>query len=106
MYNLRAFRERVQELCTLASPYGDGRRASQQDLADAVNLSRPALSNRLHGTKGAKLTERDARAIVRALAEWEAIRTQAEARELLALVECPPFSAAEWPAPPLDRLER
>ncbi len=106
MYDLRAFRERVMELCARSRPYEDGRRASQQDLADAVGLSRPALSNRLNGTRGTKLTERDVRAIVRALAEWEAISSEAEARELLALVNCTPFTAAEWNTPPLDRLQR
>ncbi len=106
MYDLRAFRERVMELCARARPYEEGRRASQQDLADAVGLSRPALSNRLNGTRNAKLTERDVRAMVRTLAEWEAIGSEAEARELLALVNCATFTAAEWAAPPLDRLLR
>ncbi len=60
------------------------------------------MSYRLHGTK--RLTSPDVRAIVRALADWGAISTQAEATELLAMTACPPFSAAEWAAPPLDQL--
>ncbi len=106
MYDLKAFRERVQELYRRARPYDDGRRPTQRDLAEAVNLSAPELSNRLNATKGAKLTARDVKAIVRTLADWEAIYTQAEAQELLDLVECPNFSEAEWGAPPLNRLER
>ncbi len=104
MYDLKAFRERVQELYRRSSPYDDGHRATQRDLAEAVGLNPSELSSRLHQSSGARLTERDVRAIVRALAEWGAIQSQAEARELLALVGCPPFSAAEWQAAPLDLL--
>ncbi len=103
MYDLKIFRERVQELYRRTSPY-DNRRPNQHDLADAVGLNVTELSNRLNGTKAARLTPRDVRAIVRTLAEWGAIQTQAEATELLSLVDCPAFTQAEWQAPPLDAL--
>lgn len=104
MYDLSLFRERVRELCRRASPYDDRRKASLSDLAAAIALSRSEFSARLNGAKGAKLTSRDVRAIVRTLAEWAAITTRAEAGELLAMMDCPSFSAAEWAAPPLDQL--
>lgn len=104
MYDLNLFTTRVQELIRRVTPYDDRRRATMQDLATAVNLSRSELSNRLNANKGAKLTARDVRAVVSTLADWGAIRTQGEALELLALVECPPFTAADWLAPPLDAL--
>jgi non-specific serine/threonine protein kinase len=47
-----------------------------------------------------------AQAIVRTLAKWEALQTQAQAIELLALVSCSAFSPDEWKSPPLDRLAR
>jgi transcriptional regulator with XRE-family HTH domain len=103
MYDLTAFRERVQALYRLASPY-EGRRPTQQDLAEAAGLNRSELNRRLRGASNARLTRRDVHAIVKTLAEWGAISAQVEARELLALVDCPDFSAAAWQAPPLDEL--
>ncbi len=102
--NLKAFRARVQELLRRSIPYDDHRKANQQDLAEAVGLSRAELNKRLHGTAGKHLTERDGRAIVRTLAEWGTLQTQAEAVELLSLVGCASFTAAEWQAAPLDHL--
>lgn len=104
--DLQQFRERVKELYRRATPYDDGRKPTMSDLAHAVGLSRVALSNHLNGTDGAWLTGGDAQAIVRTLAAWGAIQTQAEALELLALVNCPPFTPAQWQAPPLDQLLR
>ncbi|PZS02642.1 MAG: hypothetical protein DLM69_03850 [Candidatus Chloroheliales bacterium] len=101
MYDLAAFRDRIAALYRRSAPYDDGRRPTQQDLADAINLSRSELSSRLNGLRHARLLPRDVHAIIRTLAEWGAITTQAEARELLALVNCPNFTAAEWQSPPL-----
>ena len=103
MYNLDTFRERIATFYRRALPY-DGRRPTQKDLADAIGLNRSELSSRLNGLKNARLSNRDVKAIVQTLAEWGAITTQAEAQELLALVECPNFSPAEWQAPPLADL--
>ncbi len=104
MYNLNLFRTRVRELYRRAIPYDDARRATVADLAEAVGLSRSELGKRLNATTGAKLTSRDARAIVRVLCEWGAITTRAEVWELLNLSGAPDFSAAEWASPPLDSL--
>jgi len=104
MYNLKTFREKVRELYRRSLPYEGTRRPTQRDLAEAIGLDPTELSNRLNGTKGALLTQRDIRAVVLALAEWEAISSQAEASELLALLDCPSFTAAEWQVPPLSDL--
>src|SRR5690348_16986575 len=101
MYDIATFRERVTALYRRADPYGDGHRPTQQDLAEAVGLNRSELSSRLNGLKNARLTNRDVKAIVLTLADWGAITTQAEALELLALVDCANFSAAEWQSVPL-----
>lgn len=103
MYDLPAFRERVAALYRRATPY-DGRRPTQQDLAEAVGLSRSELSRRLNGLQNARLTSRDVHAIVQTLAAWGAITTQVEALELLAQADCPSFSVAQWQSPPLDEL--
>ena len=104
MYDLERFRERVKALCSRAYPYDDKRRATQDDLASYLGIGREELNKRLHG-RGAKLTDANVQNIVRALAEWQVLRTQAEARELLALMDCPDFSPAEWQAPPLALLD-
>ena len=105
MENSQIFRERVQELYRRAQPYKVGKRPTQRDLAEAIGLSQFELSNRLNGTKGKSLSERDIRSIVRTLVEWDTIQSQAEALELLALLACTPFTPAEWQAPPLDLLK-
>jgi len=102
--DLKVFRERVRALYRLAAPYDDGRRATQGDLAEAVGLTRPELSSRLNGSTKTRLTERDAKAIIKTLCEWSAITSQAEAQELIALAGFPPFSSSEWQLPPLDML--
>ncbi len=104
MYDLQAFRKRVQELCRRSSPYDDGRHATQRDLAEAIGLHPTELSKRLNGVKDAHLSDRDVRAMVRTFAEWGAIQSQAEALDLLNLVGCASFTAAEWQSPPLDML--
>ncbi len=103
MPDVATFRARVHELTRRSTPY-DGRRPTQKDLAAAIGLTPSELSRRLHRAGGVVLTARDVRAIVRTLADWGALTTQAEAAELLALVDCPSFSPAEWQAPPLDLL--
>lgn len=104
MYDLPLFHQRVRELYRRVRVYDDNRRPTQQDLAEAVGLSLGELNKRLNGKQATRLTDRDARAIVRTLADWEAITTQAEVRELLDLVDCPDFTLAEWQSPPLADL--
>ncbi|PZS02643.1 MAG: hypothetical protein DLM69_03855 [Candidatus Chloroheliales bacterium] len=101
MYDLPAFRERIAALYRRTAPYDEGRRPTQQDLADAIGLSRSELSSRLNGLRHARLLPRDIHAIICTLAEWGAITTQVETWELLALVNCPDFTAAEWQSAPL-----
>jgi len=105
MYDLKGFRERVHDLYRRSDPYL-GRRPIQADLAASIGLSVGELNRRLRGTGKTTLTEQDARAIVRTLAMWSAITSQAEAAELLTLLGCPPFSQAEWQASPLDLLSQ
>lgn len=104
MYDLKAFRQRVQELTRRSFPNLEGQRATQRDLAEAIGLHATELSKRLNGAKDAHLSDRDVRAIVLTFAEWGAITTQAEALALLELAACSPFSANEWQQPPLDEL--
>ncbi len=104
MYDLTAFRDRIATLYRRSTPYDDGRRPTQKDLADAIGLNRSELSSRLNGLKNARLSARDVKAIIQALAEWGAITAQAEVYELLTLVECANFTAAEWVNPPLADL--
>jgi hypothetical protein len=104
MADLTAFREKLREFYRRATPFDDKRKATQQDLADAVGLHRSELNSRLHGTKAATLTNRDVRSIVRTLVEWGAISTRVEASLLLKLAACPPFTPEEWLIPPFDLL--
>ncbi len=104
MFDLKTFRQRVQTLYHAADPFADGHRPTQDDLAHVIGLSRTELSRRLSGRGDVALTGDNARAIVRQLAAWGALQSQAEALELLDLLACPPFTASEWQSPPLDRL--
>jgi len=103
MADLGAFRDRVHELYRKVALY-DGHKPTQADLAEAVGVSRVELNRRLNGYRDARPSPQDVRAIVRALAEWGGIQTRAEAFELLNLLDCPPFTPAEWASPPLYQL--
>lgn len=96
-YDLDRFRAKVRE-------YRLSVRRNQADLANYLNLDYTELSNRLNATKKARLSPENVRAIVRALAEWGAISTRAQAHELLDLVNCPHFDQVDWEARPLSRL--
>ncbi len=104
MDQVAIFHKRVKELCKRAYPYDDQRRATLRDLAEPVGLSYVEFVGRLKGSAPTPLKPAHIRAIVRTLADWGVITTQAEALELLALVDCPSFTPAEWQAPPLDQL--
>jgi predicted ATPase len=79
----------------------------QRELADSVGINPQVLSRKLHGTKQAFLSHTEAKQIIKTLATWDAITTQAEALELLAYMglKAESFSEQEWNAPPLNRLE-
>src|SRR5258708_319305 len=91
--NLERFREKVRYYRPLTE-------RTQEDLANAIGLSPYVLSHKLHGTRNARLTHREVQAIVKTLVEWGAMTRQAEARELLELMDCPDFLPDEWNAPP------
>lgn len=97
MAELGRFREKVREYRLLVS-------RTQTHLANYLHLDYTELSNRLNATKKARLSHENVRAIVQALAEWGAISTRAQARELLELMDCPYFDEVDWQAPPLSRL--
>src|SRR5713101_3329999 len=90
--NLERFREKVRYYRPLTE-------RTQEDLANTIGLSPYVLSHKLHGTRNARLTHREVQAIVKTLVEWGAMTRQAEARELLELMECPDFLPDEWNAP-------
>src|SRR5258706_5768095 len=96
--NLELFREKVRYYRPLTE-------RTQEDLAKALGLSPYVLSHKLHGTRNARLTHREVKAIVKTLVEWGAMTRQAEARELLKLMDCPDFLPDEWNAPPFKWLE-
>jgi transcriptional regulator with XRE-family HTH domain len=96
--NLELFREKVRYYRPLTE-------RTQEELANALGLNPSVLSHKLHGIRNARLTHREVQAIVKTLVEWGAMTRQAEARELLELMECPDFLPDEWNAPPFTWLE-
>jgi predicted ATPase len=97
MADLERFRAKVKEYRLLVN-------RNQGDLASYLNLDYTELSNRLNASKKAYLTHENTRAIVRALADWGAIATRAQATELLDLLACPYFDEVDWQARPLSKL--
>jgi predicted ATPase len=97
--DVAAFGGRVQE-----SLRGSG--YTQKDLAGALGLHPKVLSRKLHGNEDAHLTQIEVRRIITTLASWQAISTQDEAHQLLALAQMQPssFSIDEWQSPPLSQL--
>ncbi len=98
--NLALFREKVT----------DARRQAgrlQKELAIALGIDSRVLSRKLHGAKQTFLTHEQVKLVVKTLASWDAISTQVEAIELLALMGLrrESFSYEEWHAAPLNRLE-
>lgn len=98
--NLDLFREKVSA----------GRRRAgrlQKELADALGIDAQVLSRKLHGIKHTFPTRVEVKQIIKTLATWDAITTQVEAIELLALMglRAESFSDEEWNAAPLKRLE-
>lgn len=79
----------------------------QRELADALSIDPQVLSRKLHAAKQAFLTHAEIKQIIKTLADWNAIDTQAQAAELLALMGLKReiFSDEEWNAHPLDRLD-
>src|SRR5579859_7622544 len=98
--NLDLFREKV----------ATARRRSghqQRELANALGINAQVLSRKLHGITQAFLTHAEVVQIIKTLASWDAITTQAEAIELLLLMglKATGISDQEWNTAPLNRLE-
>jgi predicted ATPase/transcriptional regulator with XRE-family HTH domain len=79
----------------------------QKELATALGIDAQVLSRKLHGQQQTFPTHREVKQIVKELAAWDAITTQSEAIELLALMglKRESFSEEEWNSAPLNRLE-
>src|SRR6476619_8597883 len=95
--DLERFRLKVREYRMLVN-------RNQGDLAAYLNLDYSELSNRLNAHKNAHLSHDNVRTLVRALAEWGAITTQAQAEELLDMMLCPHFDPVDLQASPLSKL--
>jgi non-specific serine/threonine protein kinase len=95
---LEHFSNKLQDYCRLTGN-------SRKTLAHELGLHPTLLSHKLKGTDNRTLTHAEVKAIVKILAKWEAISSQDEAMELLALVNCPSFTTLEWRSSPLNQLE-
>ncbi|HEU0000295.1 MAG TPA: NB-ARC domain-containing protein [Ktedonobacteraceae bacterium] len=98
--NLALFREKIT---AARRPTGH----IQKELAVELGIESQVLSRKLHGANQTYLTHEEVKRIIKKLAGWDAITTQFEAIELLALMGLRPesFSDEEWNAAPLNRLE-
>ena len=98
--DLTLFREKVSYACRQVGRL-------QKELANALSIDAKVLSRKLHGAKSAFLTHEEVKQVIKTLAGWDAISTQAEAIELLALIGLrkQSFSDVEWRTAPLNRLE-
>ena len=96
---LEAFREAVRA-------YRLPTERSQEALAAALGLSPQVLSRKLRGSANARLTHREIKQIVRALADWEAFTTREQVIGLLGMLGLAPtsFTPQEWAAPPFATL--
>jgi predicted ATPase len=79
----------------------------QQELARALGLAPHVLSRKLHGLDQTHLTHTEVKQLIQTLAAWDAITTQDEANELLALMglKLTSFSEQEWKSTSLNRLD-
>src|SRR5437016_14507083 len=104
MRDLERFQEKIEAYRKNApTPH------TQKELAEAMPLDKDELSKRLNAYKHpnrtiSPLTCAQVQAIVRVLAQWGAIETQEQAKDLLDLMECPHFSASDWKTHPLNLL--
>jgi hypothetical protein len=87
MSDLQKFRENVKRYrkCVYTS---EGKRYTQENLAEAIGLSADELGHRLNGNGRVPLSQENILAIVLALAEWKTLNRQ-EAENLLSLMDYP-----------------
>lgn len=93
------FREKIQKYCQWGG-------VSQKSLAVAIGLNPQVLSRKLNGIRNANLTRLEVKQIIKTLAEWQLITTQAQAAELLRFMDLANsiFNPVEWRQPPLAGL--
>src|SRR2546423_599536 len=79
---------------------------SQKQLAYELSIHPTLLSNKLNQRNYSNLTYSDVKQIVKTLTKWGALTSQAQALELLALMNMSytSFKPPEWQAPPLAQL--
>ena len=81
--------ERIANLKRFQEKVSTARRQTgrlQKDLAVALNIDAQVLSRKLHGSGRDQLTHAEVKQIIKTLADWDAITTQAEAIQLLTLM--------------------
>ncbi len=109
MSDLKTFRNQVEYYLSQAEIESEERKAGRRrsmtigELADACGCGRSVLSRQLHGKS--PISPRGVKKIITALAEHRGITTVGQAKELLALMDVPDFSPADWNAFPLNQLE-
>src|SRR5690349_12822214 len=98
----------LQEFSAKVQAYRRATSNTQKELAEALGLHPQVLSRKFNGLANASLTHPEIKQIIKTLASWMAITTQAEALELLELMDLKlsSFSPEEWNAPPLNQLEK
>lgn len=98
--DVQAFREKVLYYCKVVDK-------NQKALAQELTFHPTALSNKLNGNEGKKLSNSEIKAIIKTLIKWEAISEVLEVVELLALRELKPsiFTKEELSTYPLNIFE-
>jgi hypothetical protein len=87
MSDLQKFRENVKRYRKRVYT-SEGKRYTQENLAEAIGLSADELGHRLNGNGRVPLSQENILAIVLALAEWKTLNRQ-EAENLLSLMDYP-----------------
>jgi len=93
MADLERFREKVT-ICRKRKRNAEGRQYTLEDLGKAIGLTSDEVGHRLRGNGHVPLTQENVLAIVRTLAEWDAL-TWEEAVALLICMEYP-LDPPDW----------
>ncbi len=104
MADLKTFRDQVKYYLSQATTGSREKRGMTiEQLAVACGYERSVLSNQLNGKQ--PISSIGVKKIITVLAERSGITTTGQAKELLALMDAPDFSPADWNALPLNLLE-
>src|SRR2546426_787801 len=104
MADLKTFRARITYYLRQAEVTpGEKNRTSQADLAAKVHYSREEFSRFLNGKSA--IPEGLVHSVVLALADWRAIKSKGQAKDLLSLMDVPDFNPEDWKIAPLIWLE-